>query len=84
VAHPKGAGSEHRGDDGGARKPDAIGKRNQTSTLPHVFLQVTDGLIPVGTVEHRGYFVALDIDGTIIGRFHDLKIAVRALPSRAS
>jgi hypothetical protein len=33
----KGAGSDHRGDDGGARKPDAaIDKRSQPSTPPKI------------------------------------------------
>jgi hypothetical protein len=30
------------------------------------------------------YFVALDIDGTVVGRFQKLEQAVRVLPSRRS
>jgi hypothetical protein len=86
VALRKGAGSNHRGDDGGARGDVAIENRT-FSTLPELSNQyaITDGRDAVGTVVLRGdYYVAVDPDGRVIGRFRDLKIAVRALPGRAS
>jgi hypothetical protein len=48
--------------------------------LPQAYA-ITDGRDGVGTVERRdGYYVAVDVDGVIIGKFHDLKVAVRSLP----
>jgi hypothetical protein len=80
----KGAGLTQRVDAAEARKADQIERLiNPTNNLPEPALQyaVSDGRDSVGTIEHRdGYFVAIDCDGNIVGRFHDLKVAVRALP----
>jgi hypothetical protein len=85
VAHRKGVGPAHRVDDGEARKADQnerlIGSTDNPSKPTPQVISVSDGRDAVGTVEHRGgYFVAINIDGRIIGRFRNLKIAVRALP----
>jgi hypothetical protein len=50
---------------------------------PHRVVQysVADGRDAVGIIEISGnYFLAYDADGGIIGRFHHLMAAVRALP----
>jgi hypothetical protein len=67
----------------GPRGHDAVEQYRSSNNLP-ADLQVYDGRDAAGTVEHRdNYFVAVDPDGNIIGRFRELKIAVRALPGRA-
>jgi hypothetical protein len=67
-----------------ARKADQFERLidpTDTPSKPARQYAVSDGRDAVGTVEHRGeYFVAIDIDGTVIGRFQDLKTAARALP----
>jgi hypothetical protein len=82
VARSKGKGVNHRGDDGDARKADAFGQCTPSSpqqVAPQY--AVTDGRLAVGTVEViDGRFVAFGLDGNIIGRFRELKPAVRALP----
>jgi hypothetical protein len=67
-----------------ARKADACGKRSSFSLIP-TELAITDGRVLAGTVEVMGdRFVAFDADGALVGRFRDLKTAVRALPGRAA
>jgi hypothetical protein len=84
VAHRKGstpgaaaAATEAQGYASGKRSPCSL--PNESSQA--LAYTITDGRDAVGTVErHDGYFVAIDTDGHTIGRYHDLKIAVRALP----
>jgi hypothetical protein len=72
----------------GTRRLDAVEQYQPSKTFPHppqAHYAVTDGRDAVGTIEvyggyYGGYFVAFDRDGRLIGRFRDLKIAVRSLP----
>lgn len=71
----------------GPRRHDLASERSPSKKFPAEAqaYAVTDGRDAVGTVERRGgYFVAIDGDGRIIGRYHDLKVAVRALPGRST
>jgi hypothetical protein len=46
---------------------------------------VNDGRDTAGIIELSGnYYLAYDSDGEIVGRFHSLQVAVRALPARKS
>jgi hypothetical protein len=83
VARRKGSGVKHCVDSGDARERDQVERLiDPTSSLPDPVSQVVSvSDDAVGIVERRdGYFIAIDGDGHIVGRFHDLKIAVRALP----
>jgi hypothetical protein len=86
VQHRQASGVRHCDDiSADARKGDQIELLICPSTSPPEpapqVVYVSDGRNAVGTVEHVGdYFIAIDLDGHIIGRFHDLKTAVRALP----
>ena len=78
-----GAGPSHRGHGGRAETKDACEKR-KTSSRSQVSLQyaITDGRISVGTVEViEGCYVAFAPDGSVIGRFQTLRLAVFALPT---
>jgi hypothetical protein len=81
----KGEGVEHRVNGVDALKVRlAIADRGQPCKPPLKSTQayfVSDGRIACGTIEVvDGRYVAFDVGGSIIGRFHDLKVAVRALP----
>jgi len=81
-----GAGHTHREHGGQAGTKHACGKRNRSSRID-LFRQyaVTDGRLAVGTIEIvDGFFIALDIDGNIIGKFGTLTLPVRALPAGRS
>jgi hypothetical protein len=67
-----------------ARKVDACGKRAPSSLIPNE-LAITDGRVLAGYVEVTDrHYVVRDPDGALVGRFRDLKTAVRALPGRAA
>jgi hypothetical protein len=68
----------------GTRRLDAVEQYQPSKAdahLPQAHYAITDGHDAVGTVEVCDrYFVADDLDCNIVGRFHDLKDAVRSLP----
>ncbi len=68
--------NEGRVDALGTSTPDSRSHIN-----PQTFY-VTDGRIPIGTVEViGGSYVAVNADGQVIGRFGTLRLATRALPA---
>lgn len=80
-----GAGARQRDDAGGSRKANAFGKcgcpSSRTSNRNPAHFSVTDGRVACGTVDVvDGAFIALDINGAVVGRFPPLRQAVRALP----
>jgi len=49
---------------------------------PPCNLTVYDGQMLLGEIlEHRGMFVAIDLDGKRLGTFADMRSAARALPN---
>jgi hypothetical protein len=77
-----GAGLDHREHGGRTRKLDAFGNRTASSrtSQPNQYA-VADGRTSLGVVEQHGdRFVAITIDGAIIGAFPTLGEAAAALP----
>jgi len=72
VAYRNGTGVNHCGDNGDARKIGGTGEcaARFSKAHPHqTQYSVTDGRVFVGTIEViDGYYVALDADGSIVGR----------------
>jgi hypothetical protein len=86
VARRKGAAAVTYDANGGQTR-NAIADRDASSSLehPHSQYAVTDGRPAIGTVEIvDGHFIALDVDGNIVGKFGTLMLAVRVLPGRAA
>jgi hypothetical protein len=84
VAHRKGKGVNHCGDNGDAREGIASRKCDPSSLCSDSKqYSVTDGRTALGTVElTSGAFVAVDSSGEIIGAFDTLIAAVPAFPVR--
>ena len=67
------------------RDADCCGKRSSLRPIPKSpqrHFSVTNGRIAVGSIEviDRRTFLAVDVDGRIIGKFPTLRPAARALP----
>jgi hypothetical protein len=86
----KASGSNTKSIDGGARavdqlaqriEPKALNPKPKPTQVATANYTVGDGRDVVGIVEHRGgHFVAVDTEGTIVGKFASLQEAMRAFP----
>jgi hypothetical protein len=84
VASRNGAGPRQREHAGETRKANnafgnCVPPSSRSPNSPQAHFAVTDGRDALGTVDQiDGAFVALDINGVIVGRFPTLRQAVRA------
>jgi hypothetical protein len=84
VRRRKGASPDVVLRNGEARKVDESGTLSPSSLIRNE-LAITDGRVLAGTVEvTKRHYVVRDPGGVLVGRFRDLRTAVRALPWRAA